>query len=205
MAMRGALTKPTADGAPHYPRSLEREPHHALVLPLPAEAGRDLAARVQCIPYTSVPPLGYHVTLYGPFTFLPARAGRALLHRALRRAHAFPICLEGVSSFLQPGDNDVYLAVQAGAELLRLHVRLAKALKGRVLARHPLGEAWDGAGYTPHVSLGLHVPDAALEDTLERLRAAKLAYRFQARELWLIVRSPASGWAWTRAETFALA
>ncbi len=196
---------PIADKPPR-PEVLLAEPaRYALVFLLPPDIAGDLAERMRSIPGMSIPLVGYHVTVYGPFAFRGDRQrGREMLRRILRGVRPFTVDLRRIGYFRQPDDNAVILHVDSSPALLRLHARLVAALGDLTLSRHPRGEQWDRRDYTPHVSLGLHLTDATLDASLRLLRDHDLAYRFQARRVSLFEARPPAPWVWSFCESYEL-
>ena len=112
--------RPAEPGAPRYD----------LLIQVPEAIGAELAARTRHVPGTSLPPQGYHVTLYGPFSFLDdPEDSRRLLREFLRGVSPFSIQLGGIGSFSAPEDNVVFIRVRCTPELLRLHARLVNTAR----------------------------------------------------------------------------
>ena len=194
-AARSPAQTPARPGA--TASSLSR---YALLVRVPPQISQDLAERVHQVPGVTIPPLGYHVTVYGPFAFVgdPAQ-GRALLRAIVQSAGPFTIRLQGIGVFRSPGANAVYLHADGGRPLAELRARLVQALAERAPIVPP-----QGSGYTPHVTLGLNIADADLTATVRRLRARRLAYSFPVRELWLLQETPTPPSTWLPAERYLL-
>jgi len=179
---------------------------YALILPLPSEIGAALSAQMDGVPGATVPPLGYHVTVLGPFIFrTDPQAGLSLLRRTLLTTTPFAVRLQRLGYFRRQEENVLFLHVDGGAELLRLHNRLLAELGDLIVDRHPRGEDWDLRQYTPHVSLGLHIPDATLDAALRQLGNLRLDYTLEVRELWLLRETSEMPVAWVLAESYHLA
>ena len=179
---------------------------YALILPLPPEIGLTLGEQMEGVPGATVPPLGYHVTILGPFVFrADPQVGLSLLRKALLSTAPFAVNLQRLGYFRQANENVLFIHVDGSAELMRLHNRLLAELGERITDRHPRGEDWDLRQYTPHVSLGLHIPDATLDAALRRLSDFRPAYAVHVRELWLLHETADSPSVWVLAESYHLA
>lgn len=178
---------------------------HGVFALLPPDIGADLAARLEGIPGTSVPPQGYHITLYGPFVFQGnAQAARMVLRTIMQSVPSFTASLQRIGHFRRPDDNVVFAYVDCSLDLLQLHARLVNALDHLVSSRHPRGPEWDRWDYIPHVSLGVHLSDDDLETCLRRLSGLPLAYRFEVRHIWLLRESMVSPQSWVAEERYDL-
>jgi 2'-5' RNA ligase len=180
-------------------------PRYGLFIQVPEVIGAELAAHTRHVPGTSLPPQGYHVTVYGPFVFLESPEDtQRILREVLGGASPFTLQLGGIGSFSAPEDNAVFIRVTCTPALLRLHARLVNAIGDRVRSRHPQGEEWETWGWVPHVSLGLHIPDALLAPCLEGLSSLRSTYDFTVRGISLMQETPGYPWRWLHVERYSL-
>jgi 2'-5' RNA ligase len=178
---------------------------YALQIVVPLDVHNALAAALRGVPGASVPESGFHVTLYGPFSFNgDGAAALARLRREVNALAPFELQVQGLGCFREPDENVAYLRVGWTPQLLRLHTIVVQTLDGLTVSRHPLGENWDLWRYTPHISLGLHIPDREIDALLQQLSPLQADFHFRLQQTELLQQGPLPDWSWRVRETFAL-
>ena len=137
------------------------------------------------------PPMGYHISIVGPFYWASDNVEPSLSRTNSACAQASPLALRirGVDVFENaPDDCGVFLHVGPVRPLRALRERLLAALGEAITPQyHRVGP------YRPHVTIGLNLPSrvgqALLQSGKQPFRA-----RFAADEVWLMEQRPQSPW-----------
>ncbi|MFO7171475.1 MAG: 2'-5' RNA ligase family protein [Bacillota bacterium] len=121
-----------------------------VVLPPPDLRRQVMALRRQHpVLHASGPP---HITVKSPFLFRGTGAWVAeILEEVCARHQPFELELAGLASF---GTSVIYIPVVPCQPLLDLHHDLVESLAGYV---ETLNEKYEGAGYTPHLTVADHL------------------------------------------------
>jgi len=181
--------------APTQPPPDER-PRYALVVRLPRQAEAGVADAYLWLPGITRPSMGYHITLLGPLllnegvdaeVFQAARAVCA-------RWRPFGLQIAGLGAFDNEGVNTIYLGVVECDEIVPLHDDLLQALDGQIDFPNAQYRLWNGAGYTPHVTLSLGLDERALMELLATNLRRNVLVEVQVASVWLVMQGPAGAW-----------
>ncbi len=171
----------------------------ALIIRLP----RDVEVRIEDT-YLSVigvtrPAMGFHLTLVGPYRLAPGVTSPHLtaVARACRLSRPFAVRLEGLGVFRTENDNAVYLGVPEPELVVALHAQLLRAAGSAVVPENEQMRVWTFENYSPHVTLGLHMSDADLEEFLRLGARRRIHAQFTVERVWLVEQVPNGPWEYT--------
>ncbi len=182
-----------------------------VILP-PADLAASIVACQRAADPAFVPSYPPHITVKALFYCLADDTSiSAAIDRVCRRRSPFTIAFNGLRSFSSPGGHILYLAVRPTAALRSLHAGLLRALAPLTILSESVAPGYEGAAYTPHLTVLSSVPDGRLEAARAAATCLSTADAFVAAEVALICRpadEPAglspSGAGWLPPHTFAL-
>ena len=169
----------------------ERRTRQLLMLPVPRAIEVLIEDRFLPSIGATRPPLGYHVSIIGPFFWEgDARASAlARVQQACAELSPLRLTVQGIDVFENaPDDCAVFVGIGPVRRLRRLHQRVLTALGGAI------GMQYQRSGpFRPHITLGLNLPSRPCHG-LRRDADASWHAHFLATELRLMEQQPQTPW-----------
>jgi 2'-5' RNA ligase len=169
---------------------------YALVVRLPRAVEVRIEDAFLGIAGSTKPVMGYHITLLGPCLLQEGafQAFAAAVTAACRRWSPFEVRVTGLGAFRAKDDNVAYLEIADPRNVVALHEDLLRATDGLVIPQDERYREWCTTAYQPHVTLGLGLSDAELEEFLRAGGQRRFDERFKVTRIWLAAQAPQGLW-----------
>lgn len=177
---------------------------YALVYVLPHEAQSRIEDTYLHWQGITRPPMGYHVTVLGPFVIIDGhnQDDLAVVTSLCLKQPSFRLVLGEPGVFQNAANQVAYLALHNPEPMRALHEVLLEGTRDIVAAPSPEYHLWTVEQYIPHVTLGIGLGENAVAEFLSFAQRYPLKLRCQVQDLRLLKQL--GGGVWQQLARFPL-